>query len=289
MTVRVSIGLPVYNGERFLSRAIESILAQDFGDFELIIADNASTDRSCDIAAEYALRDNRVTVHRSDINRGAAWNFNRCVHLAEGHYFKWAAHDDELDATCLTQFVRVLDEEPDIVLCFSRTLQINSDGIIVKELPSWHAVDESPGRRASKVLLSMNHCTAMFGLTRREQLLRTQLEGSYGSSDRALMAQLALMGKLYEVPAFLFRNREHTERSGGAIVDRRRRNAFVDPTRNARWSMPRWQLLLGYVHAFASAPVPVHTRVGGLSVLPQWILKQKGNLAYDVVRLLKPI
>jgi glycosyltransferase involved in cell wall biosynthesis len=289
MTPRVSIGLPVYNGEQFLPTAIDSILAQDFGDFELIIADNASTDRTSEIASKYAARDERISIHASDVNRGAAWNFNRCVHLARGHYFKWVAHDDELETIWLSRCVQIMDQEPDVVLCYSRTLQIDADGAIIRELPSWSALDESPRRRVSRALLSMSNATAMFGLTRRAELLRTRLERSYGASDRALIAQLALMGKLHEVPQFLFRNREYNERSGGAVQDRRMRDAFVDPTRNARWSLPRWQLLGGYTWAFVTAPVPFQTRAAGLSVLPTWILRQKGNLAYDFVRLLKPL
>lgn len=286
---RVSIGLPVYNGEQFLAKAIESILAQDFDDFELIVADNASTDRSVEIAAEYAALDHRVTIHRSEVNRGAAWNFNRCVHLSGGHYFKWVAHDDELEPTWLSQCVTTMDGRPDVVLCYPRTLEIDMDGNVTTELPSWSAVDASARRRVGKVLLSMINCIAMFGLTRREQLLRTQLERPYSSADRALLAQLALMGNIYEIPQFLFRNREHSERSGGTHHDRRMRTAFLDPSRNVRWSLPRWRLLLGYAQAIASAPVPLHVRAAGLSMLPRWAIKQKGNLAYDIVRLLKPI
>ncbi|WP_165367920.1 glycosyltransferase family 2 protein, partial [Phytoactinopolyspora endophytica] len=87
---RVTIGLPVYNGERYLADAIASILAQEFADFELLIADNGSTDATADICSDAARSDSRVTVHRSDVNRGAAWNYNRLVDLARGEYFKWA-------------------------------------------------------------------------------------------------------------------------------------------------------------------------------------------------------
>ncbi|HLR96223.1 MAG TPA: glycosyltransferase, partial [Jiangellaceae bacterium] len=74
---RVTIGLPVFNGERYLEAAIDSILAQDFQDFELLLADNASTDATLEICERAAARDPRVTVHRSEANRGAAWNYNR--------------------------------------------------------------------------------------------------------------------------------------------------------------------------------------------------------------------
>src|SRR5688572_10868700 len=91
---RVSIGLPVYNGENYLAEAIDSILAQTFEDFELIISDNASTDRTQEICEAYAAKDGRIRYYRSEVNKGSAWNFNRVFELARGEYFKWAAHDD---------------------------------------------------------------------------------------------------------------------------------------------------------------------------------------------------
>ncbi len=86
---RVSIGLPVFNGERYLARAIDSILAQDFRDLELVVCDNASTDRTAEICAAYARRDPRVRYHRNPRNLGAGPNYDRCFHLARGEYFKW--------------------------------------------------------------------------------------------------------------------------------------------------------------------------------------------------------
>src|SRR3954470_1068595 len=91
---RVSIGLPVYNGQRFLAPAVSSLLAQTFADFELVICDNASTDDTEAICRRFAERDPRVRYHRNEQNVGAAPNFNRALALSTGQYFKWAAHDD---------------------------------------------------------------------------------------------------------------------------------------------------------------------------------------------------
>src|SRR5688500_5450428 len=86
---RVSVGVPVYNGERYVARSIEALLAQTFADFELIIADNASTDGTEAICRAYVMRDPRVSYHRSPTNVGIVANFNRCVALARAPYFKW--------------------------------------------------------------------------------------------------------------------------------------------------------------------------------------------------------
>jgi glycosyltransferase involved in cell wall biosynthesis len=100
-TPRLAIGLPVHNGERYVSQAIDSLLGQTFTDFTLIVSDNGSTDATEEICRAYARRDARIRYHRSDENRGAAWNFNRVFELADSPYFKWAAYDD----LCAPHFV----------------------------------------------------------------------------------------------------------------------------------------------------------------------------------------
>jgi len=116
---KVSIGLPVYNGERYLREAIDSILAQTMDDFELIICDNASTDGTEVVCREYVDRDDRIRYYRNDDNLGASRNFNRTVELALASYFKWAAHDDALAANYLARCVEILDHEPTVVLSHS--------------------------------------------------------------------------------------------------------------------------------------------------------------------------
>ena len=102
---KVSIGIAVFNGENFLESALRSILAQTFEDFELIISDNASTDRTADICEQYASQDGRVLYLRQPANLGAQPNYNLLVGQARGRYFKWAAHDDMLAPTFLERCV----------------------------------------------------------------------------------------------------------------------------------------------------------------------------------------
>src|ERR1700736_6211403 len=121
---KLSVGLPVYNGENFLNVAVDSVLGQDFEDFELIISDNASQDGTAALCKEYAARDKRVRYYRSDVNNGGAWNYNRVFELAEGQYFKWQAHDD----VCLPGFFRrcveVFDHAPPTVVVVSPRTQV---------------------------------------------------------------------------------------------------------------------------------------------------------------------
>ena len=124
---RVSIGLPVYNGERFISAAIESILSQNYQDLELIILDNASTDRTGEICRSYAETDRRVRYFRNIQNVGAAANFNLAFQLARGIYFKWAASDDLCRPAFIERCVELLDAQPDAVLAFPDPEFVNED------------------------------------------------------------------------------------------------------------------------------------------------------------------
>src|SRR5689334_10548773 len=98
---KVSVGLPVYNGQRYVRHALESLRRQEFEDFEVVISDNASTDQTGEICAEYVARDARFRYFRNETNIGASPNYNRTFELARGEYFKWCAHDD----VCLPGFL----------------------------------------------------------------------------------------------------------------------------------------------------------------------------------------
>ena len=125
----VSIGLPVYNAQTHLRQSLDSILTQSFEDFELIISDNASTDKTREICREYADKDPRIRFYSQEINRGAAFNMNRVVELSRGKYFKLAADDDICGPDYLKHCVEVFDRAPcHVVLCYPKTVLIDGHG-----------------------------------------------------------------------------------------------------------------------------------------------------------------
>lgn len=210
----IGLGLPVYNGERYLRDALDSVLAQTFGDFELWISDNASSDATEEICRSYAARDPRVHYRRSPVNLGLAPNFRRAFELAAGRTFKWVVYDDALEPGYLAACLEVLEASPRAVLAYPRTVLIDAQG---RETGRWedrmdirHA---TPSRRLGHVLrhFSRNHCG--LGLIRREALERTGLIGSYETSDLVLICELALQGEFHEHPAFLYRRRIHESSS----------------------------------------------------------------------------
>ena len=212
-TPRVSVGLPVYNGERYLEGALESLLNQTYHDFELIISDNGSTDGTETICRRYAARDPRIRYERQPTNRGLYWNCNRVCELARGELFKWAAVDDLHAPTFLERCIEVLDTHPDVVCCHSRGDYIDPAGHrLYAADPSGEAhlgTSPSPHRRFRDVLLHHGWGARMFALSRLEPLRRTGLLQPHYGWDKVMMADLAFAGRFHMVDEVLYFERDH--------------------------------------------------------------------------------
>jgi glycosyltransferase involved in cell wall biosynthesis len=245
---RVSIGLPVFNGERFVAEALDSLLAQSFADFEIIISDNASTDATEEICRARAHRDARVHYSRLDANLGAAANFNRVFDAARGQYFKWAAHDDLIAPTWLARSVEVLDEDPSAVLCRSCVSTIDENGVLVRHddrgLPN--VSDERAPVRFRDLVLIDHMCNDVFGLIRSSALRRTRRLGGYIASDRVLLAELGLLGRFRTIPEPLFFIREHPGRSVNALPFHQRAS-WYDPAGSRGPVFPHWRFYGEYI------------------------------------------
>lgn len=243
---KVTIGLPVCNGSRYLAGAIDSILGQTFQDFELVISDNASTDETRDICLAYASRDDRIEYIRQDHNVGAGPNHNFCALRATGEYFRWASHDDLMEPEYLARCVAVLDANPDAVLCHSRTRIIGDRGeTFAVHLAGLDA--PRPSDRFAAVILKPHWCVEIFGVIRTSALLRTQLMSGYFGGDKTLLAELALLGRFLHVPEPLFINRDHPGRSLRAVPFDKRQE-FHD-TGHARRRVTHWALYTDYWRA----------------------------------------
>jgi glycosyltransferase involved in cell wall biosynthesis len=212
---RVSIGLPVYNADKYLDNAIRSLLDQDFEDFELIICDNASTDSTPDICTRYSSEDSRVKFFCNKANIGIAANHNRTFILSQGKYFKWAAYDDEYPSSMLSRFVDELDRSSGLVsLVYSQCIHIDeagfSTGIASDHLDSKHP---QPYRRFLSLLRNLQVYNSIYGLMPADLLRRTRLLGLYPRSDRVLLSELIMLGVFVEIHEPLLRIRKHPQRT----------------------------------------------------------------------------
>ena len=241
--MRVSIGMPVYNGTQFIAKAIDSILAQSFSDFELIISDNASTDATQQICEGYAKREPQIRYSRLSENIGAARNYNRVFEMSSGTYFKWAAHDDVLHPEFINRCVRAFESfEESPALIYPQSEFIDGTGKIIRPDNVSMNIDSrwSPIRvlKLSEVLLEMPMVTAVFGLFRREILGRTSLIGSFVSSDYVLLLQSVLLGKIIQLEgAPLFQRRIHPGMSRQANSTDKEVLRWFDPSAVSRLSV----------------------------------------------------
>jgi len=129
MNVKLSIGMPVYNGELFIERAIESILAQTFTDFELIISDNASTDSTQEICQNFSKKDDRIRIFKQEKNIGVHRNFYFLLSQARGEYFAWAAVDDYLDKDFMEKNLKVLESNNSIVSSIGKIIPYGTESL----------------------------------------------------------------------------------------------------------------------------------------------------------------
>lgn len=272
---RLSIGLPVYNGERYLAESLDALLGQTFEDYELIISDNASTDGTEEICRTYAARDSRIRYFRQDTNIGACPNHNYTFHAARGELFKWTSYDDLYGRDLLRRCVEALDARPEVVLAHSHQAIIDGAGRITHtvDYPLDTDVESAPARFRS--LLFAVGGDDFYGVIRSEVLRRTPLNNSYHHSDRTLVAELALAGRFHQVPEVMFFRRDHPGRAERAKPTKRSRSANMDPRRADRLRHPTVRLLAEYVWGFVSAinrtPLSAADRRLCYRYLAQWL------------------
>jgi glycosyltransferase involved in cell wall biosynthesis len=207
-TPLVSIGLPVYNGGRFLKQALDSLLNQTLEDLELIVSDNASTDDTAAMCLDYAARDSRVRYIRQASNMRSLRNFNFVASRARGRYFKWASANDYCDRRLLEKCVTVLEADPGVVLCHGQACIV--DEASQERRPYGRDVSATqarPSERFRSLVSVLEHMNPLCGVMRSEVLQRTPLMRPYVSGDLVLIVELALHGRMVLLPEILFYRR----------------------------------------------------------------------------------
>ena len=284
--VRVSIGLPVFNGEKYLRQAIDSILAQSYQDFELIISDNASTDKTSQICDTYAVRDKRVKYYRNKTNLGAARNYNNTFRFSSGIYFKWAAHDDILAPDYLQECVKVLDADQSIVLCHSKVGCIDENGAVVGNYDNrtlYNISSGKPHERFADMLSLRNPCWTIHALMRARFLRKTPLHGGYIDADRNLLAELSLLGRMYEIKEHLNFRRDHpgaytrTYYSKNMVRDYRTQLTWFTGRKVKRLIvLPHWKNFLEFINSVNRVPLKLSEKLLCYREITMWLFREKG-------------
>lgn len=298
---RVTIGMPVYNGERHIARAIRSILAQTYRDFQLLVVDNASTDRTAEIVQEFARQDPRVVYHRNPQNIGAHPNFNRAFTLSDSEYFKWAAHDDEIKPAYLETCIRILDSDPTVALAHTFVEEIDDEGRVCRvyrPLPPEAAAPDRLARFRGRVR-RRGWCTELFSVMRSANVRTTKLLASFAAADLSFLTELTLTGRVVVAPEPLFRNRRHPLRYTDSVfeqaLDRNKRRTILawhdTSKRGHRWSyLHWWAFFFAYFPMIRRHIASRRERLRYYGVAFRWALRRNNrfDLAKDLLFLVSP-
>jgi glycosyltransferase involved in cell wall biosynthesis len=215
VSAAVSVCIPTYNYGRFLGQAIESVLAQTWGDFELIVSDNASTDDTQEVIAAFA--DERIRVHRNETNIGLFPNFSRCLELARGELVKFVCSDDWLDPRYLERTVPVMRAHPGVAL-------LTTAGYVVDEAGRRFGVASAelgpgPVVRAADAIAAQARWLNLIGMPTSTLIRRDAAAAAGGfdprfapASDIHLWLKLLARGDLGWVPEPLVHVRVHASK-----------------------------------------------------------------------------
>ncbi len=265
----VTLGVPVFNSAPYLASSLDSVLAQTFDRFEIVISDNGSSDETEQICRRYAAMDRRIRYFRHEVNRGAAWNHNFLIMEARGRYFRWHHYDDLCEPHHLDRCVAALDANPAAVLAYPRTTLIDAAGHVTALYDDRLALNEdAPHARLRHLLEKVYLCNPVLGLLRLEALRRTGLHGAYVAADHVLLAELAMQGPWVEIPEALFFRRFHAAKSTEVNRTKRDRAAWFDPRlRKGMFFWPNLRLFTERLKAVGRAQIGL-----GEKLLCAWVV-----------------
>jgi glycosyltransferase involved in cell wall biosynthesis len=283
----VSIGVPVFNGERFLERALDSLLDQTFPDFELIISDNASNDATQAICEAYVRRDRRVRYIRQISNIGAPRNWNVLVHEARGIFFKWASANDYCSPRMLQECVKVMKADPGVVLCYGRTQLVDENDQPLEVYEGDISFDEDrPSERFASVYAQLKLNNAQCGMFRLDVLRLTRLDRLYPSGDKALIAEIALYGRLKVIPEVLL-FRCQSRRTFTSMLTPVEQQKVYDPEAKAPMKFILGRRSLDNLVSISRAPISVMEKIRAYRIALRIARWNRINLWREFLSVLK--
>jgi glycosyltransferase involved in cell wall biosynthesis len=230
MRPKVTIGLPVRNGQRHIARAIESVMAQEFTDFEMVICDNDSEDSTADVVRRYTESDPRIRLHENEHNIGQIANMKRVFDLGSGEYLRWMGHDDSLEPDYLSKTVAYLDQHPDMIGVSTYIRYFDDDGNEYYAEYTGERLDSpEPQKRFCRTLWFQRNdyrfSDPHYSLYRRSALQKTHFLQPVFDTDLLLAAELSLVGPTGHIPQCL----SHRRRVPSSFDDREALQARNDP------------------------------------------------------------
>ena len=279
---RVTIGVPAYNAARFLPVALDSLVGQTYANIEIIVVDNASTDATGDIARDFAARDPRIRYVRNPQNIGAGRNFIRCVELTRTELFRWQSADDYSAPTFVERCVAVLDAHPDVVQAYPRAVLVDENGVELERYDEKiSTLADSPRERYLHVMRSIALVNALYGVMRTDLLRRTAIHGAYLGADVVVQEEIALYGKIWEIPEYLYFRRMHAAAHSAMSVAEK--NTFFNPGKPGRRELTAWRQLRERLGSVWRSPLSMGDKSRLAATLLRSGISARDTLARELV------
>lgn len=279
---RLTFGIPVYNGERFLPAALDSLRAQDLQDIRIVISDNGSTDGTQDICRRAAAEDPRVIYHRYEQNRGGIWNYGNVLALADTELFSWMAADDIKLPAFASACVDALDGAgPSAVFACPRTRIIDSAGIPYEDLNDLSlGLDAAAPHDRIRNLLTAQASHPMYGVIRMDALARTRGVRSTLGDDVILLVELLCQGSMVLVPGHLFLQRRHDSQVSVQGVTS---SSWFAPGQKPNRSFAETRTNIELYRGIAHSQLPFAEKLRGWAALgPAWVFPRWRAMVRDV-------
>jgi glycosyltransferase involved in cell wall biosynthesis len=284
-TPTLSIGMPVYNGAKYLEYTLECLRKQELEDVEVLISDNASTDETPEIAREAAAQDPRITFVRQPENLGPAENFNYVFRHTRGEFFTWLASDDVFDPRYHRRMVEHLQARPEAAAAMARVRLIdhhNNPMDFADEVPN-DGDHPDPIERFIRYAEFSHWCQYTYGVSRRSAMAKTRLLLPFWSSDRLWCAELALEGQLLRDPENLFFVRQHPERLTRRMGRREKvtTSFYLTPSGSRAVALYYAKQLRGSIER---SDLPEAEKARGRRALRNWALRNSPKLVRSAGR-----
>ena len=282
----VSIGLPIYNEARFLDATLASLRAQDHPNIEILISDNASTDRTVEICEQHVAEDPRIRIRRQSTNIGATPNFEQALEMANGTYFMWAAGHDLWTPNFVSECVALLEQQPRACLAFGGSRWINGDG---ERLPIESGWTDTRGMAAVARLFTIfwGNMHPVVGLIRTADLRACLPLHELAGGDLVLLTQLALRGDFVHATRVEWSRREFRMEKSHAEKLKRYASASTGIVRSPLGRVfPMLELPIALIKVLIRSELPAWDKVLALATMTpsfplRYLVGKRGTRSHE--------
>jgi len=285
----VTVGVPVYNGERYLEQCLDSLLSQTYRNFVLVISDNASTDRTQEICGRYAKADPRVRYHRNPVNIGLYGNFNRLLELVRTPYVKLASADDFWAPEMLADAMEQMERDPSLALCHPRAVLVGEDGGETRRYDKpLHVMEGDAALRFKRVLNELALVNQLMGVMRIDAVRSMLPFTNNTDADVVFMAELSLYGKIMELPKYQYFRRFHEACSSWDRKSETHQVKAVFRAVTRRIYLPTWKHHWGLMRRVLRSPLRPGAKLELLCFLGRRAVWDRSALLRECRQLLWP-